>query len=127
MILQAFEKISTQRSRCTMLSLGSPEKALSISANLEQLRSQIGWILSLGRMNPERLVVISRAVDHITLHSVAMSSRHLLPRLEGYDFQVMFSISCSSSLLVESTLELTCDSDAAKVSNVPCRKHQTYE
>ena len=71
--------------------------------------------------------MISRAEDHITLHSVAMSARHLLPQLAGYDFQVILSISYSSPLLVESTLELTCDSDVAKVSNVPCRKHQTYE
>ena len=66
-------------------------------------------------------------MDQITLHSVAMSSRHLFPRLEDHEFQVMLSVSCSSFLPVESTLELTCDSDAAKLSNVPCRKHQTCE
>ena len=38
MILEASEKISTKSSRCTMFALGSPEKALSVSANLQQAK-----------------------------------------------------------------------------------------
>ena len=38
MILEASEKISTKRSRYTELALGSLEKALSVSANLQQAK-----------------------------------------------------------------------------------------
>ena len=105
------------------------------SANL-QLLSQIGRILAcldgtnsdiafFGNFPKSRRDELSSGSYHTPSFSYVFKAP--ASTLAGYDFQVTLCISCSFSLLVESTLELTCDSDVARLSNVPCGKHQTYE
>lgn len=138
-ILEASEKISIKRSRCTMVALSSSWKS---TFSLREFRT-ITW-----PNWPESWHVLSEWIRSyrslLEPFSESLKSRRRKPSwgpyhtplfgsvcktpastLAAYDFQVILSISCSFSLLVESTLELTCDSDAAKMSNVPCRKHQT--
>lgn len=79
-------------------------KALSASANLEQLLGQIGRNLGTSWANEFGViavysnlfrklwssVVVSRAEGHITLHCLALSARHLLLRLPPMIFKLFF-------------------------------------